>query len=390
MKIATPLSPPWTDRIHPQAAEDPARRSEFQLDRDRVLHSRSFRRLLHKTQVFVVTEADFFRTRITHSLEVAQVGRGIAYELGLNADLAEAIALAHDLGHGPFGHAGESVLNDLLSDHGGWNANEHSLEVVDEHESPYPEFRGLNLTRATREGLALHATDFDEPAKSTEFKELPQGGPESQIISEADESAFVAHDVEDSVNGGLLRLDEIKSDGPTLWREAINRAEERCATNPRADLIRDRDRVVLRRATSWVIGSLIENIVRSSRDRISASRITSNDQIRNQSNVICCASPEMTRYRKEINQYMTDRVYRHPSILRQTQRGQMVLTALFERFANEPSLMPLSTQEKLKLPGASTERVVATFLAGMTDRFALDTYSEIFEPLSRSFGGRHD
>ena len=388
-KLATPRNAPWTGRAHGQL-EEPAHRTPFARDRDRVLHSRAFRRLLHKTQVFVVTEADFFRTRITHSLEVAQIGRSIAFELDLDESLAEAIALAHDLGHGPFGHAGEESLNDLMEDHGGWHANQHSLEVVDDIEAPYPGFRGLNLTWATREGIARHETLYDIPTQSADFAEFAQPGPEAQAISQADECAFLAHDIEDAVNAGLLELQDLLREGPRLWSDAVTFAEEVCSGEQRADLEFDRARVVLRRATSHVIGVLIKDVVRMARESVAEAGIETAEAVRRHPRTLIGPSDEIGRRRAEVSAYMQERVYDSPPILRQTARGQMVLRRLFEAFVENPRLLPLSTRQKLKSPDADIHQVVARFLAGMTDRFAVDIYAELFEPGTRSFGGRPD
>ena len=390
MGISTPESPPWTDRRFSQLRLTPSKRREFALDRDRILHSRAFRRMQHKTQVFVVTEADFFRTRITHSIEVAQIGRSIAYELGLDETLAEAIALAHDLGHGPFGHEGERVLDELMRERGGWNANEHSLEVVDELESPHPHYRGMNLTWATREGIARHATRFDVPSDDPEFTRFAQPGPEAQAVSQADECAYVAHDVEDAVNAGLLRLETLAGEGPSIWRNAIVGAQEMCRAGSREDLRMDRDRVILRRATSNVIGKLIGDIVAASERRLGENGLESSEAIRRFPEPAIGPPERESKLRDEAAEFMMKHVYQHPAVLRQASRGRMVLRRLFEAFVESPSLLPRSTQEKLRAPGADRHTVVATFLAGMTDRFALDTYSEIFEPLHRALTGRPD
>ena len=366
------------------------RRTEYALDRDRILHSRAFRRLQHKTQVFVVTEADFFRTRMTHSLEVAQIARSIAFELGLDETLSEAIALAHDLGHGPFGHEGEKTLNDLMRYNGGWDANRHSLTVVDELESPQPGYRGLNLTWATREGIARHATRFDVPISAPEFDSYPQPGPESQAVSEADECAFTAHDVEDSVNAGLLRIEDLHRSGPELWRQALDAAFELCARNRRTDLGMDFERVVLRRATSRVISELIDDVVRASKERIDEEDLRSSEDVRNRSEPAISASAAGKSQRDSTTDFMVEQVYMHPSVRRQAARGKMVLTRLFNEFVENPGLMPRSTQEKLSNPGGELHQIVARFIAGMTDRYALDTYAEIFEPPYRGMTGRPD
>ena len=390
MNLATPLEGHWVRRRHKQAKLDPAKRTDFSLDRDRILHSRAFRRLQHKTQVFVVTEADFFRTRMTHSLEVAQISRGLAYELGLDETLSEAIALAHDLGHGPFGHEGEGVLNELMREQGGWHANQHSLVVVDELESPQPGYRGLNLTWATREGIARHCTRFDIPTSTAEFDVYPSAGPEAQAVSEADECAYVAHDVEDAVNAGLLQCEDLRRDGPELWQRALARAEALCTKNPRDDLGMDMERVMLRRATSIVIEELIGDVVDTSKHQIHDGKLTSSKDVRVRSELTVAASLESSLLRKSTTDFMIQNVYKHPAVLRQVARGTMVLTRLFNAFVNNPGLLPRSTQEKLVAPSNELYEIVARFLAGMTDRFALDTYAEIFEPPYRGMTGRPD
>ncbi len=340
--------------------------------------------------MFVVTEADFFRTRITHSLEVAQIGRSIAFELGLDENLTEAIALGHDLGHGPFGHAGERILNELMEGHGGWDANQHSLEVVDDIEAPYPDFRGLNLTWATREGIALHETLYDVPTDSPEFHRYPQPGPEAQAVSQADECAFLAHDIEDAVNAGLISLQALLNEGPRLWSDALTFAEEVCSQKQRADLEFDRPRVVLRRATSHVIGVLIKDVVNAAREQLAAGGIDSGEQVRAHTRILIRPSAELRERRAAVSEYMRERVYESPAIVRQTARGQMVLRRLFAAFVDNSPLLPLSTRQKLSEPGADIYHVVARFLAGATDRFTLDMYAELFEPGARTFGGRGD
>jgi dGTPase len=321
---------------------------------------------------------------------VAQIGRSIAFELGLDENLTEAIALGHDLGHGPFGHAGERVLNELMDGHGGWDANQHSLEVVDEIEAPYPDFRGLNLTWATREGIALHETLYDVPTDSPEFQRYPQPGPEAQAVSQADECAFLAHDIEDAVNAGLISLQALLSDGPRLWSDALTFAEEVCSRKQRPDLEFDRPRVVLRRATSHVIGVLIKDVVSSAREQLAAGGIVSSEKVRVHRQSLIRPSPELRERRSAVSEYMRERVYESPPIVRQTARGQMVLRRLFGAFVENPQLLPLSTRQKLSDPAADTYQVVARFLAGATDRFALDMYAELFEPGGRTFGGRPD
>ncbi len=390
MSLATPLQHPWTDRRHQQARSEPLRRTEYALDRDRILHSRAFRRLQHKTQVFVVTEADFFRTRMTHSLEVAQIARSIAYELGLDETLSEAIALAHDLGHGPFGHEGEKTLNGLMRDNGGWDANRHSLVVADELESPQPGYRGLNLTWAAREGIARHATRFDVPTSAPEFDMHPQPGPEAQAVSEADECAYTAHDVEDSVNAGLLQIEDLHRNGPELWRQALDAAWELCTRNRRSDLGMDLERVVLRRATSHVIKEVIADVVRAARERIRKGKLRSSEDVRRRSEPAVSASAAGASHRDSTTDFMVEQVYMHPSVRRQAARGNLVVTRLFNEFVDNPGLLPRSTQEKLSIPGSEPNQIVARFIAGMTDRYALDTYAEIFEPPYRGMTGRPD
>ena len=390
MSIATPASQPWIARRHQQDPAVPEQRTEFSIDRDRILHSRAFRRLQHKTQVFVVTESDFFRTRLTHTLEVAQICRGICYELGLDETLGEAISLAHDLGHTPFGHAGEEVLNRLMADYGGWNSNEHSLTVVDELESPYPHYRGVNLTWATREGIARHTTRFDEPSTLSEFRRYPQAGPEAQACSEADEIAYVAHDVEDAVNARFLDLESLKTEGPETWKDAMVQTELACQRNPRPDLGSDRNRVVLRRATSLVIHTLLRDVVDTTRERIRTVGLADSHGVRSCPQRVVRASDAGAQRRYQISEFMLERVYQHPAVLRQVERGTMVIERLFRAFLDKPELLTRSTQEKLEAPDADRARVVARFVAGMTDRFALDLYAELFEPGHRVMLGLTD
>lgn len=232
---ATRLTPPWTDRRYALRDDDP--RDPFRRDRDRILHSQAFRRLQHKTQVYIIHEGDFYRTRLTHTLEVAQIARSIAHGLKLCEPLVEAIALAHDLGHTPFGHAGERALDELLREAGdsaGWDSNHHSLVVVDELEQAYPQHPGLNLTFAVRQGIARHQTPFDTPMVG--FDPYPQPTPEAQVVNLADVIAYCTHDLEDAIAMGLVRVEQVTTElGLSLWQKMWEKAdaEVRDAYRPR-------------------------------------------------------------------------------------------------------------------------------------------------------------
>jgi dGTPase len=381
-------------------------RTEFQRDRDRVLHSAAFRRLQHKTQVFIVTQGDFYRTRLTHTLEVSQIARSIAAALGLNVDLVEAIALAHDLGHPPFGHAGEAELHLLMEAHGGFEHNVQSLRVVDELEIGYAMFPGLNLSWHARQGIATHATLYDAPQVPVEFADLAQASLEGQVVDLADMIAYSTHDLDDALRIGLAEAEDLKAKGIELWLEASRWAEgvvaRRDATETQVELTleerrgevplhflppgsRKREDVRIREGIRWMIGRLVEDVIATSDEAITASRVGSADDAMRHDGRLLGMSALRDGQLRQLAFYLRDVVYHHPEKLLIEHKARRVARGLFEMFIREPRLLPRVTQERL--PSADVHRVVCDYISGMTDRFALDLYGRMFDSYEIGYGG---
>jgi len=373
------------------AVDDP--RTPYQHDRDRILHSVAFRRLQYKTQVYVFHEGDFYRTRLTHTIEVAQIGKGLAQLLGANQDLVEAISLAHDVGHPPFGHAGEEALNQLMADHGGFEHNRQALRVVDELETRYPGFPGLNLTRDTREGLAKHSTYFDSPAGEDEFGAYPYPSLEAQLSDLADMIAYCTHDIEDALRVGILESDELARE-IALWRRALEDQPESGDYLGRGQPLRVSE-VRVRTAVRNLIRHLIRDAARATAEVLDRIGARTADDIRRQGAPVACFSPEVRDQMVRLKDYLMDRVYRDPRVLRMTHKGRMIIERLWEAFTGPEDLagragkdlLPRQTQERLA-GGDDAHRVVCDFIAGMTDRHAMDLYNvlyQAYEPSLHSF-----
>ena len=350
-RIAEALSPP---------------RTEHQRDRDRIVHSTAFRRLVYKTQVFLNHEGDLFRTRLTHSLEVAQLGRSAARALGLNEDLVEAIALAHDLGHTPFGHAGQDALHACMQGHGGFEHNLQSLRVVDELEIRYPSFDGLNLCFETREGILKHCSPRNarrlsaaEPrGPAQRFLDGTQPSLEAQLVNLADEMAYNAHDIDDGVRAGLLspaQLDEV----PLFvhWRDAVLADHPMLADQPGRRLLFE----TLRRLVSAQIGDLIAHTASALEETHPADA----DAVR-QLPALVGLSPALREQTAELKRFLFLNLYRHPQVVQSTDSARHVVTELFAAYTAAPREMPVDFAR-----ADDTARAVADYIAGMTDRFAL-------------------
>jgi dGTPase len=360
----------------------PQYRTEFQRDRDRIIHSSAFRRLAYKTQVFVNHEGDLFRTRVTHSLEVAQIARSIARALSLNETLSEAIALAHDLGHTPFGHAGQDALNECMRDYGGFEHNLQSLRTVDELEERYALFPGLNLTYECREGILKHCA----VSKARELGELgerflqrKQPGLEAQLANLADEIAYNNHDVDDGIRAGLITLEEA-AQVPLVQRQY----QEVMRLYP--DLQgRRRVHETVRRMVNEVVIDVIE----SSLARIDAAQPRDIDAVRSLGEPLMGMSERMHAEHVELKQFLREQVYRHQRVLRMTTKAKRVLTALFAAFMDEIKLMPAEHRDQAlraeqRDGAAGRARTVADYVAGMTDRFAILEYRRLFDPAERT------
>jgi dGTPase len=380
-------------------------RTEFQRDRDRILHSGAFRRLQHKTQVFVVTEGDFYRTRLTHTLEVSQIARSIAAALGLNVDLVEAVALAHDVGHPPFGHAGEQELHALMHDHGGFEHNLQSLRVLDELEVRYAMYPGLNLSWHVRQGVATHATIYDAPQVSAEFAAVPLGSLEGQVVDLADMIAYSTHDLDDALRIGLADEDNLHTQGIELWLEAAGYADRLMASRDAAEqqveltleekrgevsarflpkTSRQRLEVRVREAIRWMIGRLVEDVIQTSEAALREVAPQSADEALRASRLVRL-SDLRERQLRQLAFYLRDVVYYHPEKLLMEQKARRIVRALFDVYVKEPRLLPRVVQERLE--AADPYHVTCDYISGMTDRYALDLYSRAFETYEIGFGG---
>ncbi|MBN1879801.1 deoxyguanosinetriphosphate triphosphohydrolase [bacterium] len=349
--------------------EESITRTCFQRDVDRIVHSKAFRRLEYKTQVFVNYEGDHYRTRLTHTLEVAYVAKALARSLGLNGDLVEAIAFAHDLGHTPFGHAGEQVLNELTSDVGGFEHNRQSLRMVEMLENKYPKFHGLNLSWEVREGLIKHTSIFDQP-EVRGFEPEKQVSLEGQIVNLADELAYNCHDLEDGLRSGILEEKELKD--LTLWRQAESAiAAEKMPVDFRADEI-----------IRHIKDSLVINALTNSLETIIASGIITSSDARNWTSHVISFDMTMTESLKELSNYLLENFYYHHRVIRMTSKAKMLMEELFKRYLDTPRLLPEKVQETIRCSG-EPKRVICDYIAGMTDRFALDEYRKIIDPLAR-------
>jgi dGTPase len=367
-------------RRHPEPK--PAYRSEYQRDRDRIVHSTAFRRLVYKTQVFVNHEGDLYRTRLTHSLEVAQIARTIARALKLNEVLSEAICLAHDLGHTPFGHAGQDALNECMMDFGGFEHNLQSLRVVDELEEHYAEFDGLNLTFECREGILKHCS-YTNALQLGEIGERfinrQQPGLEAQLANFADEIAYNNHDVEDGIRAGLISVEQLLV--VPLFREYH---AEVLAKYP---VLAGRRQVyeILRRMINRLVGDLID----SSAARLASSGVRSIAEVRSHPGPLMGFSEGTRELNHSLKTFLRENVYKHYKVRRMTAKARRVIRELFDVFFNDPTLMPdehKATGSRLELVQgpAGRARAVADYIAGMTDRYAILEHRRLFDPSERT------
>jgi dGTPase len=355
----------------------PRYRTEFQRDRDRIIHCNAFRRLLYKTQVFVNDEGDLYRTRITHSLEVAQVGRTVARALNINETLTEAICLAHDLGHTPFGHAGQDALNDCMRDFGGFEHNLQSLRVVDELEERYAEFPGLNLTFECREGVlkhcsvanARHLGDVGE-----RFINRTQPGLEAQLANLADAIAYNNHDVDDGVRAGLIQVEELR-DVKLFARFHSVVVEKYPDTPPRRQLYE-----TIRRMIDYLVSDLIEQATRNVRE----AKVDSIAAVRAQPRPLISLSDAAIEEHQELKRFLRAKLYNHPKVKEVMEEARATLRTLFEAYMQEPARLPaehqlLMTRAEAEGGASARARVVADYVAGMTDRFAFIERARLFK-----------
>ncbi|MHC4294788.1 MAG: deoxyguanosinetriphosphate triphosphohydrolase [Planctomycetota bacterium] len=342
-------------------------RTCFQRDRDRIVHCSAFRRLDFKTQVFVPHEHDHFRTRLTHTLEVAQIARDIARAMLLNEDLVEAVALAHDLGHPPFGHSGEDVLDELMKEHGGFEHNRQSLRIVDYLEHPYPLFRGLNLTGAVRESLAKHETRFDSPI-CEEF-DLTEPAPlEGQLVDLADEIAYTTADLDDALGSLLLAPEDLQAE--SLWKDAWAKAE---LEYPDAHTAHKRIR-----ATKALLGRLVDDAIATTNENLRKLGIGSLADVRAAGRRIVCFSPKTREALSELETFLLENVYSSGENIRQRRQAERILRELFAAYVSDPALLAERYQRRIEVDGL--HRVVCDYVAGMTDRFCSCEHQRICGP----------
>ncbi|MDP7035794.1 MAG: deoxyguanosinetriphosphate triphosphohydrolase [Planctomycetota bacterium] len=355
-------------RVYPE--QEHPYRSVFQRDRDRIIHSTAFRRLEYKTQVFVNHEGDHYRTRLTHTIEVTQITRSISRALRANEDLAEVLALAHDLGHTPFGHSGEEALTDLMSDHGGFEHNEQALRVVDLLECPHPERPGLNLTHEVRESLVKHTSPHDHP-DCGDFD--PDVAPlfEAQICSIADSIAYDNHDIDDGIDAGLIQ--EIDLREIPIWNDAVQSVHQR---RPGIS-----GRMLVKCAVRHLINLQVTDLIQNTLGKLEELGIQTFEDFRSKGHDLVDFSPELKSRKTELEGFLMERVYKHYRVVRMERRAKRFLRQLFEEFVRDPRILPPKFQQWAQEQGL--ERAVCDYLAGMTDRFAQEEHGRLFHAFGR-------
>ncbi|MCP4415277.1 MAG: deoxyguanosinetriphosphate triphosphohydrolase [Chloroflexi bacterium] len=356
-------------RKYPEA--ESASRPAFERDRDRIIHTTAFRRLEYKTQVFVYYEGDHYRTRLTHTLEVAQLGRSLARGLGCNEELTEAICLAHDLGHPPFGHAGEHALNALMADHGGFNHNTQSYRIVTKLEQRYPDFPGLNLTYETREGMIKHETDYDK-SDAQRYEPDKRGSLEAQIANLADEIAYNAHDLDDGLRAGMFDMEAL--DELTLWQE-LKEVVGWQSQRPLPPIVRHE---IIRE----LIGQSVMDVLIQTNNNLDDNQIDSPEKVQTYANNLVSYSPDFKAKVRQLKKFLLESMYFHYRLVRMQTKAERFITELFQAYEQEPKMLPIDT--KKKLDEAPLHRVITDYIAGMTDRYALDEWEKLYDPYRRA------
>jgi len=362
--------------------EEDEYRTCFQRDRDRILYSKYFKDLQYKTQVFRIVEGDFYRTRLTHTLEVAQHARTLSRALRLNEDLCEAIALAHDLGHTPFGHTGEETLNEILRDDGGFEHNLQSLRIVDELEKRYDKYEGLNLCFETREGIARHTTAYDTPNVPAEFQRFSRPSLEAQIVNIADPLAYCAHDLEDALNAGYLQFEDVETYGKKnpLVQRFLDQCERRYAQFSRQNkVIKSRllVRTIIELTNVMVIEETEKNIKRFGIASVADARKTD-------AAVVSAPQKDWKDF-GGLKDFLFKEVYRSPQVCIMNEKGKLIIKRLFEHLEKKPEMLPRSFLNRFeKAPDRRNQRrIIADYISGMTDRYAMDLYQMMFEPYEK-------
>jgi len=346
-------------------------RSCYQRDRDRIIYSTAFRRLEYKTQVFVNHEGDYYRTRLTHTLEVSQIAKSIARALRLNEDLVEAISLAHDLGHTPFGHSGEDALNQIMKDHGGFDHNSQGLRVVDFLEERYPDFPGLNLTYEVREGIIKHSTPFDKPRMAIAFETKSSPLLEIQAVDIADEIAYDNHDLDDGIKSGLIKEEDLKV--IQTWREKDKEIKK---IHPGI-----KDEIRKYQIIRSLINSQVTDLINNTEANIKKLKIRTPNDIAKAPVRILAMSKEMQAKRMPMREFLMEKLYRHYRVVRMSSKANRFITSLFEVYLDKTDQLPPAAKDRLEKE--DKYRVICDYIAGMTDRYALDEYKKFFEPYER-------
>jgi dGTPase len=351
-------------RLYPE--DEHEYRTCFQKDRDRVLHTTAFRRLEYKTQVFINYEGDYYRTRLTHTLEVAQIGRTIALALGANETLVEAICLAHDMGHPPFGHSGEHILNKLMKDHNGFEHNKQSFRIVTKLENRYPDFPGLNLTWETLEGIVKHETEYDK-TDASEFNPELRGHLEAQITNIADELAYTAHDLDDGLRSGIITVPMLKD--IELWKLVTDSIGWK--GNGLDDLTRHR---IIRR----LIGIEMKAFLEATTEKINNSGASSVDEIQRLAYNVISFGDEIQKLNRQLKDFLFQEMYQHYRVVRMAVKAERIVEDLFNAYRSDPAILPKHVQLGIDQDGL--EQTICDYIAGMTDRFAVEEHQKLFDP----------
>lgn len=348
-------------------------RTAYQRDRDRIIHTTAFRRLEYKTQVFVYSEGDHYRNRLTHSVEVAQIGRTMARSLGCNEDLIEAICLAHDLGHPPFGHTGEETLNDIMRNHGGYDHQKQTYRIITQLEQRYPEHPGLNLTYEVREGVVKHDTAYDV-VDARDYAPEERGTLECQLSNLADEIAYNTSDTDDGLRAGILDPDDVRN--LKIARRVLNSM----GAGKHVDLS---DAMMRYRFIRRLVGVEVTDTINATAANIGAAGIESLDDLRRAPGNVVSYSDELLEENAELKQYLFSAFYRHYRVVRMAAKADRTIRALFEAYVSVPEQLPPETQLRIEESGGDLHRVVCDYIAGMTDRFAILEYKRLYDPEER-------
>jgi len=345
--------------------QEPTYRTAYQRDRDRILHTTAFRRLEYKTQVFVIHEGDYYRTRLTHTLEVAQIGRTVARALGANEDLVEAICLAHDLGHPPFGHSGEQTLRRLMQNHGGFDHNKHSMRIVTVLERRYPDFPGLNLTWEVREGIVKHETEYDV-ADAADYEPEKRGHLEAQVANAADELAYTAHDLDDGLRSSMITTRQLAD--LALWQRLLESVG--LAEGELDDLARHR---IIRR----LIGIEATDLIEATDGRIVESGASSVERIQLLPHNVIGFSDRLEAMNRQLKDFLYQNMYQHNRVVRMHRKAEKIVEDLFRAYTESPEILSQEVRERAQ--NGDLYRTVCDYIAGMTDRFAETEHNKLFQ-----------